>query len=98
VGRPWSRNLVSGDKNIALDDMLHYEIEFWKHHKNPNNPRSTAWATGLFRYVSDVAILGVLEEYISKKSSQGGDTTKAEELLKKLKTTDSNSGSLQIHS
>ena len=95
---PGAETWVSGDKNIALDDMLHYEIEFWKHHKNPSNPNSTAWATGLFRYVSDVAILGVLEEYISKKSSQGGDTTKAEELLKKLKTTNSNSGSLQIHS
>lgn len=86
---PGAETCVSGDKDTALDDILNYEIEFWKHHKNPSNPSSTAWATGLFRYVSDVAILGILEEYISKKSSQGGDTTKAEKLLEKLKTTTS---------
>ena len=69
--------------------MLQYEIEFWKYHKNPDNPDSMAWATGLFRYVSDVAVLGILEEYISKKSSQGGDITKAKELLTKLKAKNS---------
>ena len=44
---------------------------------------------GLFRHVSDVAVLGILEEYISKKSSQDRDTIKAEKLLKKLKTANS---------
>ena len=53
---PGTETWVSGDKNMALDDMLQYEIEFWKHHKNPSKPSSTAWATGLFRYDSEVAI------------------------------------------
>lgn len=86
---PEEETWVYGDKNSALDDMLQYEIEFWKYHKNPSNPASMAWATGLFRYVPDVAVLGILEEYISKKSSQGGDITKAEELLTKLKARNS---------
>ena len=82
---PGAETWVYGDKTSALDDMLQYEVEFWRYHKNPGNLDSTAWATGLFRYVSDVAVLGILEEYISKKSSQGGDIRKAEELLTKLK-------------
>ena len=45
-----------------------------------------AWATGLFRYVSDVSIIGILEEYISKKSAEGGDTARTEELLSIIKT------------
>jgi len=78
---PGVETWIYGKCDSALDDMLQYEIEFWKYHKNPGKPSSTAWATGLFRYVSDVAVLGILEEYLSRKRAAGGDTRKVEYLL-----------------
>ena len=84
---PGVETFIVGDRDFALDDMLTYRIRFWDFHKNPVNPSSTAWATGLFRYVSDVAVLGILEEYIYKKSSSGADTTKAKSLLNEFKNT-----------
>jgi hypothetical protein len=65
--------------------MFKYDIHFWNYHKNPRNPSSQSWSTGLFRYVSDIAVLGILEEYINKKHSDGGDITKAKALIKALK-------------
>ena len=65
--------------------MLKYEISFWKYHQNPNNPDSHAWSTGLFRYVSDIAVLGILEEYAGKKRLEHADSTKVEKLIKVLK-------------
>jgi len=84
---PGVETFILGDKNLTLDDMLAYEIKFWKFHRNPRAPSSQAWATGLFRYVSDVAVLGILEEYIRKKSLTGGDTAKATDLLNRFMLT-----------
>ena len=83
---PGAETFVYGDKTKVIDDMLRYKIKFWDYYKNPNKPTSTAWATGLFRYVSDVSVIGILEEYISKKSAEDGDITRAEELLGIIKT------------
>ncbi|MDD4985316.1 MAG: hypothetical protein PHQ43_05930, partial [Dehalococcoidales bacterium] len=85
VDDPGKETWVYGDKGSVLDDMLKFKIPFWKYHKNPINPQSTAWATGLFRYVSDVAVLGILEEYISKKSRVGGNTANAGIMLAALR-------------
>lgn len=79
--------IILGDKDFMLDDMLRYNIKFWDFHKNPVNPKSTAWATGLFRYVSDVAVLGILEQYISRKESCCQDASIAKGLLQRLKVT-----------
>lgn len=84
---PGVETFILGDKNLTLDDMLAYKIEFWNFHRNPFAPSSQAWATGLFRYISNVAVLGILEEYIRKKSSAGGDTLKARDLLNKFTAT-----------
>lgn len=84
---PGVETFIVGDRDFRLDDMLIYTIKFWNYHKNAVNPSSTAWATGLFRYVSDAAVLGILEEYIHKKSLIGGDTTKAKDLLNRFKAT-----------
>lgn len=93
VDDPEKETEVYGDKDTALDDMLEYRIRFWDYHKNPTNLVSTAWATGLFRYVSNTAVSGILEEYISKKREKGGDTSKAEGLVGALKHTVRRSGS-----
>lgn len=84
---PGLETFIIGDTNLALDDMLPYRIRFWDFHKNPINPGSIAWATGLFRYVADAAVLGVLEEYIHKKNTAGGDTGTAMELLNRFRST-----------
>lgn len=75
---------IIGDKGTKIDDMLQYEIDFWKYYKNPNKPDSTKWLSPLFRYVSDVSVLGILEEYISKKREVSEDTEKAERLVEML--------------
>ena len=85
VEDPGKETIIFGDKSMCLDDMLSYEIKFWDYHKNPRNTKSKAWAQGLFRYVSDVAVLGILEEYISKKGANKGDTSRAIELSLRLK-------------
>lgn len=85
VDDPDRETEVFGDKDSLLDDMLDYQINFWKFHRNPQRQNSTAWATGLFRYVSDVAVLGMLEEYMSKKSERAGDVTRAERLVQAMK-------------
>ena len=81
---PDVETFIIGDKATKIDDMLQYEIEFWKYHKNPNKPDSTTWATLLFRYVSDVTVLGILEEYIDKKRKESKDTSEAERLVETL--------------
>jgi hypothetical protein len=86
VEDPGKETFLYGDKETVLDDMLKYEIRFWDHHKNPHNPHSQAWATGLFRYVSDISVLGILEEYIDKKRIDGGNVVKAELLVEVLRS------------
>ena len=85
VEDPGKETYIYGDKETMLDDMLTYKIRFWDHHKNPRSPLSKAWSVGLFRYVSDVAVFGILEEYVTKKRSNGGDTSKAAILINALK-------------
>ena len=85
VEDPGKETFLYGNKETVLEDMLKYEIRFWNYHKNPRNPGSQAWSTGLFRYVSDIAILGILEEYIDKKRKEYNDASKAEKLIKALK-------------
>ena len=87
VEDPGKETFLYGDKETMLVDMLKYGINFWKYHKNPHSPDSQSWSTGLFRYVSDIAMFGILEEYISKKGLDGGNTTKAELLIEELKNT-----------
>lgn len=84
---PGVETFILGDRNLTLDDMLAHKIKFWDFHRNPVEPSSQAWATGLFRYVSDVAVLGILEEYIHKKSAIGGDTAKAINILNRFRAT-----------
>lgn len=91
---PGVETFIVGDRDFTLDDMLAYKIKLWDFHENPVNPSSVAWATGLFRYVSDVAVLGILEEYIRKKISIGLNTAKAENLLNRFKATCSKWASL----
>jgi hypothetical protein len=84
---PDTETSIYGDKSTVLDDMLNYSIPFWRYHKNPWRPESQAWGQGLFRYVSDTAVLGILEEYREKKLASSGDTTKVDILLRGLAIT-----------
>lgn len=74
---PGQETFIYGDSTTLLDDMTVYNIHFWDHHSNPRNPASKQWSTGLFRYVSDIAVLGILEEYINKKIMNHEDPGKA---------------------
>ena len=82
---PGKETCIYGDKETLLDDMLNYEIHFWDYHKNPHNPDSQQMSTGLFRYVSDIAVFGILEEYLNKKRNDGGDINSVKVLIEALK-------------
>ena len=82
---PGQETFLIGDPATLLDDMLQYNIHFWDHHLNPRNPASKQWSTGLFRYVSDIAVLGILEEYINKTIANHEDPSKAQRLVGVLK-------------
>jgi hypothetical protein len=77
---------ILGIPETCLDDMQQYGIRFWDYHKNPRNPSSQAWSTGLFRYVSNVAVLGILEAYIAAKTSAGEDPSRGQTLLADFKS------------
>ncbi|MDD5014248.1 MAG: hypothetical protein PHW73_03975 [Atribacterota bacterium] len=76
---------IYGDKNTVLDDMLVFSIPFWRYHKNPLKPESQAWGQGLFRYVSDVAVLGILEAYRKGKIDRNGDISRVDKIIKVIK-------------
>lgn len=77
---------IYGASETALDDMLDYSIPLWRFHQNPVKPESKAWGQGLFRYVSDVAALGMLEAYREGKRASSGDTARVEALISELKS------------
>ena len=76
-----SETYLYGDEATALDDMLDYEIEFWRYHKNPDKPESQAWGQGLFRYISHVAVLGLLEEYRQPRIDRDLETRRVDSLI-----------------
>ncbi len=84
---PYQETFLLGDADTALDDMLGYGISFWQYHKNPYKPESQAWGQGLFRYVSDIAALGILEAYRASTVIQNGDASKVDRILESLKQT-----------
>jgi hypothetical protein len=82
---PGKETCIYGDKETLLDDMIKYEIKFWNYYKNPYNPDSQQMSSGLFRYIPDGVVFGVLGEYINKKNGEGGDSSKAQVLVEALK-------------
>jgi len=83
---PHRETYIYGDKDTALDDMLDFSIPLWKFHKNPWKPESQAWGQGLFRYVSDIAALGIFEAYRQGKIDSKGDTVKVDRIIQLLKS------------
>jgi hypothetical protein len=82
---PGEETWILGNSELTLDDMLKYEIRFWDHYINPNNPNALAWATGLFRYVGDVTVFGILEDYLAKKIANRENTAVVDQLIDMLK-------------
>ncbi|POZ58444.1 hypothetical protein C1O63_1491 [Dehalococcoides mccartyi] len=83
---PHRETYIYGDRDTALDDILNFSIPFWKFHKNPWKPESQAWGQGLFRYVSDTSVLGILEAYWQGKIDSKGDISKVDRLIQVLKS------------
>ena len=76
-----SETYLYGDEATALDDMLGHKIKFWRYHKNPYRPESQAWGQGLFRYISNVAVLGILEEYRQHRIDSNLETSRVDSLI-----------------
>jgi hypothetical protein len=43
---------------------------FWDYYKNANNPDSTQWGTGLYRYLSNKSCVDILSKIIEIKSGE----------------------------
>lgn len=78
---PGRETYIYGEESTALDDMLVYSIPFWRYHQNPLKPESTAWGQGLFRYISNAAVLGILEVYREGKRDSQSDTSRVDALI-----------------
>lgn len=59
---------IFGNKHTSIKIDKRIKLKFWDFYRNQNNPDNIQWGTGLFRYISDVIILKLLnnlkEEYV----------------------------------
>lgn len=58
--------------------------KFWKYYSNANNPDREAWNTGLFRYLDDELVAGLLKDISSLNRYPNKEKKKAEYLLGQL--------------
>jgi len=51
---------VSGDPETSLKFNPEVKLRFWDYYQNPNRKDYIKWGSGLFRYLSDKTVLGIL--------------------------------------
>jgi hypothetical protein len=80
---PGEETKIFGDVNKSIivdyDDV---KVNFWDYYKNPGAEDVILWASGLFRYVSNETVEGVLRGIGEKYTNAGKDTVKIIELIK----------------
>lgn len=81
---PNSETFLFGDSSTALDDMLKYKIKFWEHHKNRRVSTSQAWGQGLFRYLLNSEVAGILKEYRDKSIADNSETSRVDALINSI--------------
>jgi len=78
---PGEETRVHGDKEasvaIPFDEV---KVRFWDHYKNPGAEDIILWASGLFRYVTNGTVMGVLKDVQQKYAARGRDTAAVDEL------------------
>lgn len=61
------------DYHIELLPDEAKQIRFWNYYRNKNHPEKEQWGTGLFRYISNNAVIGILTDLISLRQGEKKD-------------------------
>ncbi|MFC1510053.1 hypothetical protein ACFL49_00115 [Candidatus Omnitrophota bacterium] len=80
---PGQETEIYGDKTKSLIiDYDKVKIRFWDYYKNAEAQDLILWASGLFRYVTDEAVLNILNGICEKYANEGMDTKKVIDLIR----------------
>jgi len=72
---PGEETRVHGDKHASIAiPFEEIKVRFWDHYKNPAAEDVILWASGLFRYVTNATVMGVLKDVQEKYGASGRDT------------------------
>lgn len=52
------------ETGVSFTEEEARKLKFWDFYRNPNSPTSLKWGSGLFRYLSDAAVLRILRAAI----------------------------------
>ena len=61
------------DYHIELLPDEAKQIKFWNYYRNKNHPEKELWGTGLFRYLSNNAVIGILTDLINLRQGKQKD-------------------------
>lgn len=61
------------DYHIELTADEAKKIKFWNYYRNKNNPDKEVWGTGLYRFVSNNGIIGILSDLIKTRQNEKKD-------------------------
>ena len=79
---PGEETKIFGDKarsmEVPFDEV---EVHFWDYYKNPEAEDVILWASGLFRYISNQTVLGILKGIERKYEDTGRDTSRVRGLI-----------------
>ena len=77
VDDPGEETKIFGDKSKSLEiDYDEVKVNFWDYYKNAGNENLIVWASGLFRYITDEAVLNILMGIGEKYQNLGKDVSK----------------------
>ncbi len=80
---PGEETKIYGDKERSIElDYDKVKIKFWDYYKNEGAEKLILWASGLFRYISDEAVLNILKGIGEQYRNTGRDAKKVIGLMK----------------
>jgi hypothetical protein len=83
VDDPGEETKIYGDKEKSIIvDYDFVNVKFWDYYKNPAAEDKLFWGTGLFRYVTDGTVLGILHGIGEQYKNTRRDVGKVIDLIK----------------
>jgi hypothetical protein len=83
---PGEETKIFGDKERSIEvPFREVKVRFWDYYRNPGAEDVILWASGLFRYISDGTVLGVLGDISDQYRHTGRAVTKVIDLMKHCK-------------
>jgi len=90
---PGEETKIFGDKERSIEvPFQEVKVRFWDHYRNPAAEDLILWASGLFRYISDGVVLGILRALEKRYVDGGRDVGKVSGLISHMKSFVSRQG------